>query len=78
MIVDDPVLIFDRAANGGLWFHTPFGIERYVPIDCGKTPAETGVLFRRDGFSLTKFRVTIRYTYLIAEEPDRGPESAAD
>jgi hypothetical protein len=56
-------LLFDRVADGGLWFKTHAGGSRYVPIDCGKAASETGVRFFAWGFELEKFGVTITYRY---------------
>jgi len=57
-------LTFDRHAGGGLWFRREGGKEVYIPIDCGKVAAETGVAFRPGGFDVTKFGVTLRYDYV--------------
>src|SRR5262245_7981059 len=50
--------------DGGLWFVDDTGFEHYLPIDCGKTPVETGVEFLTDRFELTKFGVTFAFFYL--------------
>jgi hypothetical protein len=50
--------------DGGLWFTRPDGSKEYVPIDCGKTAAETGLAFRPEGFDVVKFGVTIRFDYV--------------
>lgn len=71
-IPPDPPMSFIGQADGGLWFSTPTR-PRYIPIDCGLTASESGVTFRRDGFDVTKFGVTIRYFYL----PDEGEEGGA-
>lgn len=55
---------FHEQADGGLWFWGPSGFHRYLPIDCGLTPAETGVTFRAGGFDVTKFGATVSYEYM--------------
>lgn len=55
---------FSKQAGGGLWFVEPGGEEHYLPIDCGMTAAETGVELDEAGFTLTKFGLPIRVTYL--------------
>lgn len=60
------IVRFNRAADGGLWFDGPKR-SHYVPVRCGVGEAdlsETGVAFDPEGFSLTKFGVSIRVRYL--------------
>ncbi len=66
--------LFHRASDSGLWFRRilPDGSVRdmYLPIGCrlGKGGAsEGGLTFEPDGFSFTKFKLPVRYTYC------RGP-----
>jgi hypothetical protein len=53
-----------RHEAGGLWFGDDDGGEHYIPLNCGRVPAESGLAFRPDGFAVTKFGVTIEYLYV--------------
>lgn len=55
---------FRASAGGGLWFDASPGREHYLPIDCGMTEAETGVTLDEGGFTLVKFGIAIRVTYV--------------
>jgi hypothetical protein len=54
---------FIRYAKGGLWFERADRSESYVPIDCAMTPSETGLKFNEHGFTVTKFSISIEFTY---------------
>ena len=60
-------MTFLETREGGLWFRCRHNFNRYLPVDCGMTPAESGFLFDAEGFAVEKFGVTIRYTYLADE-----------
>ena len=57
-------LTYRTYKDGGMWFRDALGKDVYLPINCNKTPMETGVDFRPEGFDLTKFGITIHYDYV--------------
>ena len=55
---------YETHAMGGLHFRNLAGEDNsYVPIDCGRTPHETGLTFDEGGFTVEKFGVAFRFDY---------------
>ena len=74
------ILTFQRYANGGFWWLDKEGKGSYLPIHCGhnKMHSETGITFDASGFTVTKFKLAIRYEYISESPYDDDAEDARD
>ena len=56
---------FVCCSESGLWFEDAWTESRYIPLNCGKVDAETGVTFDDAGFTVTKFGRSLRFEYAV-------------
>lgn len=57
---------FVRYEPGFMWFRDRAGEESHIPIGCGHTGSETGLLIGSKGFTFTKFGVDMRFEFVLS------------
>lgn len=70
------LLKFEFYADARLWFRRhPQDDVMYVPLGCSETGSETGLSIDREGFTVEKFGLSIRYSFVPDSLAPRPPIS---